>query len=445
MKVAALIAEYNPFHNGHKYQLEQIRQKTHCDRIIVIMSGDFVQRGVPAIMDKYTRARHALENGADMVIELPVMWATGSAEYFAKGAISIIEELGCVNYLAFGCEHEDMELLESLARLYTNEPDDYKRLLRQCLKEGASFPTARSVASQLFYMQNKGDPLYRFPIDCSVEQIKSVLAEPNSILAISYLTQLFKRESHIRPVLIKRQGASYHSSEMHELYSSATAIREEIGRVLHGESSYEDNIVLKGAVPQSVYSTLKYYHKEAGYISSNDFSSELRYTIMRTPEESLARFADGGDALAKRCKNLLSEFTDYEGFCDTLKTKTFTRARISRFLCHTLLGVSSFITTETALHEDIYYARVLGFREENADIVSVVNQKAKIPVIMNLPRMINHLPMDATTSLQMDIYAANLYMFHQRDISGTDYIDELSRPVLVVGNEKYRPRQEDLK
>ena len=445
MKVAAIIAEYNPFHNGHKYQLEQIRQKTHCDRIVVIMSGDFVQRGVPAIMDKYTRARHALENGADMVIELPVIWATGSAEYFAKGALNIIEGLGCVSYLAFGCEHEDMELLQSLARLYAKEPDDYRRLLRQCLKEGASFPTARSVASQLFYMQNKADPAYRFPIDCSVEQIKSVLAEPNSILAISYLTQLIKSNSSIRPVLIKRRGGSYHSTEPNELYSSATAIREELDRVTRGESAYDNNIILKGAVPQSVYNTMRYYHQENGYIHSNDFSSELRYTIMRTPEESLSSFADGGDALAKRCKNLLPEFTNYEGFCDTLKTKAFTRARISRFLCHTLLGVSSFITTETLLQQDIYYARVLGFREEHSDIVSQVTQKAVIPVIMNLPRMINHLPVDATTSLRTDIYASNLYMFHQRDISGTDYTDELSRPVLVVGNEKYRPHKEDLK
>ena len=295
MKIAAVIAEYNPFHNGHKYQIEEIRRKIKPDYVIVLMSGD------PAIMDKYTRARHALENGADMVLELPVMWATASADYFAEGAVKILDRLGCVSHLAFGCEHEDIEMLTALGSLYAREPEGYRLALRHALREGYSFPAARSAASQLFYMQNKNDFTYLWPPNCSPEQIKSTLEEPNAILAVSYIKHLIKSHSNITPVLIKRQGGAFHQTTPDVKYSSATAVRTEMKRLLKRGLDLKESAMLKSAVPPSVFDTLTYYDKEYGFVAPNDFSSELRYMIMRSTEDMLAGYLDGGEDLARRC------------------------------------------------------------------------------------------------------------------------------------------------
>ena len=146
MKIAGIIAEYNPFHNGHKYHIEQTRKITGADFIIVVMSGNFTQRGTPAIMDKYSRARMALENGADMVLELPSCYACGSAEYFADGAIALLDKLGCVDYVCFGSECGDIELLRPIAEILATEPENYSEMLRAELKSGATFPRARNRA-----------------------------------------------------------------------------------------------------------------------------------------------------------------------------------------------------------------------------------------------------------------------------------------------------------
>ncbi len=195
MKVTGIIAEYNPFHKGHEYQIKKARELTDADYVIVVMSGDFTQRGAPALLDKYTRARMALACGADLVLELPVRYACASAEFFAGGAVSILDGLGVVDYLCFGSESGDTEKIAASAHalLSAEKDDEYRRRIRQNQKEGLSYPAARAKALNL-----------------SDETDAQYWTLPNNILGIEYCKALTLSQSKIRPLTILRQGSAYH-------------------------------------------------------------------------------------------------------------------------------------------------------------------------------------------------------------------------------------------
>ena len=193
MRVNGIISEYNPFHNGHKYLLTESKKATSADYTVIVMSGNFVQRGAPALINKYKRAEMALQNGADLVLELPKYYATASAEYFAMGGISLLDKLGVVTNLSFGSECGDLAVLEKIARILVEEPNDYTILLRENLKKGQSYPTARTNAL-LEYNADFGE-------------YKDVLSSPNNILGIEYLKALLKRKSSIQPYTLLRTGA----------------------------------------------------------------------------------------------------------------------------------------------------------------------------------------------------------------------------------------------
>ena len=209
MKVAGIIAEYNPFHNGHAYHIEEVRKKTGADYIIAIMSGNFVQRGGPAIVDKYTRTKMALLGGADLVIELPVVAATASAETFARCGVAILNSIGVVTHLGFGCETDDLELLHALANLFVEEPKEYQELLSSYLKEGLSYPAARAKAAGEYFQKfvadtsitnrNSTHNVYADGIIDNTLNIEATLNNPNNILAIEYLKALKQINSTIKP------------------------------------------------------------------------------------------------------------------------------------------------------------------------------------------------------------------------------------------------------
>ena len=210
MKIVGLIAEYNPFHNGHRYHIEQAKKITGADHAVVVMSGDYVQRGIPACMPKRLRAEMALKCGASAVFELPVCYATGSAELFAEGAVSLLDRLGIVDTLVFGSECNDLESLSQIADLLVEEPELYRTVLRFHLKNGASYPMARQEAVSACLRGNH----------CSF-----LLNDPNNILGIEYLKALKRQKSRIIPYTIARRGAHYHDPDLHDSYSSASAIR----------------------------------------------------------------------------------------------------------------------------------------------------------------------------------------------------------------------------
>lgn len=222
MKTAGIIAEYNPFHNGHRYQIEELRARTGADFVIIAMSGDFVQRGEPAVFDKYTRTRMALNAGADLVLELPAAFATSSAEDFAACGVALFDKLGVVDLLCFGSECGDVTALEPVARLLAKEPEGYGKLLQERLSKGDSFPKAREWAVTEWMKRE---------INTDGADMQALLSSPNNILGIEYMKALIRRGSSIDPYTIQRNGQGYNDSDIDAVadgqgFASASAIRK---------------------------------------------------------------------------------------------------------------------------------------------------------------------------------------------------------------------------
>ena len=396
MRTVGLITEYNPFHNGHQYHIEQAKAQTGADTVVVVMSGDFVQRGEPAIMPKHLRAEAALKCGADLVIELPLCYATGSAEQFAFGAVSLFEKLGVVDSICFGSECGDLETLSDIANILSNESEEYKITLQKYLRSGDSFPLAREkTIKELFPDKN----------------YSQILSEPNNILGIEYIKALLKLNSNIKPVTIQRSGAHYHDDELNQLFSSATAIRHSLNA-----NALED---LQSEVPTTMYDLMQKEYGKSFPIYPNDFSLLLKYRLLNETKESLRDYADVSEELANRIMNLKNEFVSFEQFCELLKTKELTYARISRALLHILLKYKN-----TDLH-DICYARVLGFRTDATGIMSEIKWKSCIPLVTKLTAF-EH-PM-----LELEVYASHIYHSILTDKYGTLFKNEYERPILRI-------------
>lgn len=359
MKTIGIIAEFNPFHNGHKYLIEKSMQKTGADFCVVIMSGDFVQRGAPAIADKFTRAKMALHSGADLVIELPIYYSLGSAEYFASGAVSILDRLGTIDYLCFGSESGDIASLTDIATILANEPGNFKAVLANELKKGKSFAAAREEA----LVSELGE-----------EGIRSVLQSPNNILALEYIKALIKRKSNIRPFTIARRGEAFHSDTLSD-YASATAIR----RALSENTALE---ALSYSVPEKSLKQLIEYRGRL--LDSDDFSLLLNYRLISEKGSACDRYLDVSRDFSNK---LISTFTPGDTItelCEKLKTKDLSYSRISRSLFHILLGITA---ENMALYKaDDYtgYVRVLGLKKASSEVLSLIHDNASIPILDRL-------------------------------------------------------------
>ena len=242
MKTAGIIAEYNPFHKGHEYQIRYTKEKLKADYVIVAMSGDYVQRGTPALISKHTRTEMALRCGADLVLEMPVSISTASAEAFAMGGVSLLDSLGIVDILCFGSESGEISALKELAEILVEEPEEYKKLLKSFLSEGLTFPAARSQALTEYFKNPRnfsGDD-FDGVLTPLLNEVTQILNTPNNILGIEYCKALLRLNSQIRPVTIRREGMGYHETTVPEgdlvssspdlqsstdFFASATAIR----------------------------------------------------------------------------------------------------------------------------------------------------------------------------------------------------------------------------
>ena len=241
MKIAGIIAEYNPFHKGHEYQITYTREHLGADYVIVAMSGDYVQRGTPALLPKHIRSEMALKCGADLVLELPVSVSTASAELFAKGGVQLLENLGVVDFLCFGSESGSVSELKSLAAILTEEPEEYKQVLKKHLSQGKTFPSARALALQE----------YTKTVSCdSLKHAEEILLSPNNILGIEYCKALLRVKSCIEPCTLKREGAGYHDTSLFNQNPSASAIRKHF---LSSENNLKD---MEEALPKEVFPVL---------------------------------------------------------------------------------------------------------------------------------------------------------------------------------------------
>ena len=413
MKTVGLITEYNPFHNGHAYHIEKAKALTGADRVIVVMSGDFVQRGAPAVMPKHLRAESALLSGASLILELPVCFATGSAEYFAQGSISLLNQLGCIDSICFGSECGDLHLLKEIAQILADEPIEYQAALKQALKEGASFPAARQEALHIYS-----------------DKYSEILASPNNILGIEYLKALAKTHSKMEPFTIKRIGAGYHEMDTDGRFGSATSIRSDIYQLADVNSSSESIPLthIQTQVPSSCHELMKENYQTRYPVKSDDFSLLLKAKLLSETADSLSHYLDMSPELANRILRLRNDYLSFEQFCDLLKTKELTRSRISRSFIHVLLGITN--DWLTAMKAPAPYARILGFRKDHADLLGILKQTSDIPLITSPARAV--LADTARQMLELDIYASDLYESVITDLYGTPFHNELTKQIIKI-------------
>ena len=418
MKIVGIIAEYNPFHNGHAYQIKKIRETTGADYIIAAMSGDFTQRGEPAIIDKYARAQMALSCGVDLVVELPVLWAVSSAESFARAGVCLFDQMGCVDELCFGAETGNVPLLSLVADILAEEPDAYKEILVSCLKDGKAFPLARATAlEQYLWAVDFNSSVSPVTDSLMLQELSNILSAPNNILAIEYLKSLKLCHSNIRPYPILRRGAGYHDTDISAPNASASAIRSVLKSVSttpdaacksdHNECFWKQS--LKHTMPAEAFNVFSDYLKHFPYMEADDFSQILGYLLLTSSAESLSSFVDCNYEIARRLKKNLFSFSSVEQFTELNKSRDITYTRMSRVFMHMLLQMK---TSDLILAKNcnyVPYIRPLGFRKSSSGVLSQLKKHSAIPVIGKLANAPKYLSSNALSLLEKDIFAANLY------------------------------------
>lgn len=386
-----IIAEYNPFHNGHAYQIKKARELTEAEFCVVVMSGDFVQRGCPAIFDKYTRAKMALASGADLVLELPPAFAVSSAEDFAACGVAVLEKLQVVSHLCFGSECGDIKSLKSAAQILYRESDEFQTALKESIKMGLTFPEARIRALK----------------NVSQEDYSALLSSPNNILGVEYCKALFRRNSSLIPVTIKRLGNDYHDttlseSESSSCFSSAQAIRNAMK-----EGKGVENPSIKSQVPAPVWELIRH----AKPLFLEDFSSLLSYQLLELDRQNidLQIFEGISEELARRLKRRTLQFSSFEERIWDLKTRQYTYTRISRSLLHLLLHITKEDVALRKGHDYISYFRVLGFRKDAAPLLTQIKKAADAPMITKTADAAERLNQEAQKEWRQDLFCSHVY------------------------------------
>lgn len=405
MKICAIISEYNPLHNGHIYHINKTKELTNSDAIICIMSGNYVQRGIPAIIDKWNRTKAALKCGADLVIELPVIYSLSSAEFFAFGAVSLLNSLRVVDYLSFGSEIGNINFILDIAKVLNEEPLEFKTLLRSNLNTGSTYPSARSKALIEFLSKEKS---------YSNLSLSSHLNSSNNILAIEYCKSLIKLNSNIKPITIKREGGSYNSNEFNNKFSSATSIRnflKENSNIypLKNHLPFESFLLidkLKNDNYEFIYEDLMFPYIKYKYFTSN---------------EDITNLPDVSEGIHNRIYKALKKSLDYYSLIENIKSKRYTYTRISRILCQYYIGFENY-NTRLLRSLPCPYARILGFNENGIKVLRKIKGNSSIPVYTKLPN-------NAEDTLALDIQSTKSYSILNKNIS--PYSDYLISPIKI--------------
>lgn len=383
MIAAGITAEYNPLHNGHVYHIQKTRELTGCDAVVVAMSGDYVQRGEPALMDKWTRANLALEGGADLVIEIPVLACLGNAKQYANASVKLLESLGCVRHISFGSECGDEEILRSITDFFSEHKKEFEQEIMKLSRQGYNYPVARARA----YMSLRG-----MTEDEAFKELQ-VLGSPNDILGLEYISAIRRAT----PLVIKREGAGY--SDPYDIqfeYQSASTLR---------------NFALDGRdisryVPEATADAVMNTHLTGP--DRDYWFNLLRYAVMSAPAELIEDCPSGGEGLANLLKSHAPEAYSWSKLVRLVKSRRYTYTRISRLCMQIVLGIMRYN------YRDLYdpqYVRVLGFNQKGRELLSEIrkSESSELPVITNINKERQLLSESAQKMLDLDVHAADIY------------------------------------
>lgn len=384
MKIVGIVAEFNPFHNGHKYLIDKAKEITHADLAVCIMSGSFTQAGNIAIQDKFQRAKSAIENGFDVVLELPTVYATASSEYFAYGAVNILNSLGCIDYICFGSESGEIEPLISIAKKLLENNEKMWDVITEELRSGISFAAAREKAISNFL---------------TAEEIE-ISNTSNNILAIQYIKSLLELKSNITPIAIKREEGKN--------VISATRIRT----LLQKKQDVSDYL------PTNISC--------ANLIFNDDLYTLLKYRIISYGKDYLKSINEVNEGLENKIYDEINNSPTYDDFIKNIKSKRYQLSKIKRIMINILLNIKKEHFMKLNTNSNVY-AHVLAVNSKTKkDILSIFNKNSNIPVITSLnDDLISKLDSTISESLLLDITATNIHSVLTNENINKDYTNKL--------------------
>lgn len=398
--ILGIVSEYNPFHNGHIHHLQVSKQLTKTDFTVAVMSGNFVQRGDTALVDKWTRAEMALKAGIDLVIELPTVYALSSAENFADGAVKILNSLGVVDYISFGSEIGEITPLTDVANILYKEPREFSSLITTQLRSGLSYPKAREIALAQHFGSSK--------------KYSDIVSNPNNILGVEYIKALKRQKSHIKPLTIKRDYADYNSKQEKNGIASATAIRTMI----------KNKKNVHRVIPYETYELLDECKEKGNIITSlSVFEKEIIYTLRKMTLSEIAALPDVSEGLENKIKAAANNFNNLEDLIANIKSKRYTQSRIQRILLYALLNISQKdINTSKKVTP---YIRVLGFNKHGKRIISAIAAaNPKLDIIVSVKKFMEHSnDKSLINMISKDIFATNVYTmgYKTNPVANLDY------------------------
>ncbi|MDD3839657.1 MAG: nucleotidyltransferase [Clostridia bacterium] len=411
MKVAGIISEYNPFHNGHLYHIQETKRRTDADYIICVMNGNFMQRGEAALVNKWARTEMALKGGADIVVELPVIFGVQSGELFSYAGVKILDSLNIVDFISFGSECGNIQSLNKIADILKDEPSAYKRLLKGYLKKGHSFAKARQQAIS-HYLN---------------EDMSSIISSPNNILAIEYLKALKRIDSNMTPITIKRKGASYSSHRLNKKISSATAIRTLIKNNSIKSKELENNM------PMPI---LEILHREfemgRGPIFLDSFEQIVLYELRKKDPDNLLKYMDISEGLENRILRNSKKYGFLRELLRKTKTKRYAYTRLSRILVNIMLDITENKIKLLMQNGGPQYIRILGFSRNATHLVSYINKNSSLPVINKIPKHLNISNKLLIEMIQKEIFATDIYTLgYQNERERRAGMDHIMKPVIL--------------
>ena len=415
MNAAAIIAEYNPFHNGHQYHIEATKKATGADAVVILMSGDYVQRGAPALISKYTRAKQALLCGADAVIMLPVTAVLSSALEYARCGVAIADALNGVSHLSFGCEcrnPQEQSLLYKSAQILAAEPPALSAHLRHALKIGYTYPKASAYALSAVMDLTQGE--------------QRLLSAPNNILAISYLRAIAEFASDLNPCMIERTGGGYHAKGDPALDISAGSVRSAL---FSGDAGISDSI--RRSMPEKAWELLKPLQENHLMLNENDFSLLLHTQLLTYQDRLLSDFPNE-QQLIRRIIAFIETYPSFSEYAHFVKAKNHTLTSICRLLMRITLGIDETYDKDLKSCMYIPYARVLGFRRKSAGKLDRLLNESRLPVITRAVSGRDLTSPSARRLFRTDLVTSDIYRAVLEDKTNTAFKNDLRQPLIIV-------------